>query len=63
MNGKRMDITRDDFLEVAKQMNIKKDKIIIDQVNDAVQNWSKYAKETGVAGKLEKSIRQTLLKV
>ena len=44
-------------------MNIKKDKIIIDQVNDAVQNWSKYAKETGVAGKLEKSIRQTLLKV
>jgi serine/threonine-protein kinase HipA len=63
VNGKRTDITRSDFLEVAKQMNIKKDKIIIDQVNDTVQNWSKYAKETGVAGKLEKAIRQTLLKV
>ena len=29
---------------------------------DAVQNWSKYAKETGVAGNLEKAVRQTLLK-
>jgi serine/threonine-protein kinase HipA len=63
INGKRSDIKRTDFLEAAKQMNIKKASPIIDQVNDAVQNWSRYAKETGVAGTLEKAIRVTLLKI
>jgi serine/threonine-protein kinase HipA len=63
VNGKRADITRDDFLAVSRQMNIKKSVSIIDQVNDTVQNWSSYAKETGVAATLEKAIRNTLLKV
>jgi serine/threonine-protein kinase HipA len=63
VNGKRTDITRDDFLETAKQMNIKKAGFIIDHVNNTIQNWSSYARETGVAPTLEKAIRQTLLKV
>jgi serine/threonine-protein kinase HipA len=63
VNGKRTDITRDDFLETAKQMNIKKAGIIIDHVNNTIQNWSSYARETGVAARLDKAIRQTLLKV
>jgi serine/threonine-protein kinase HipA len=63
VNGKRTNITRDDFLSVARQMNIKKAGIIIDQVNDMVQNWTRYAKKTEVSAKLEKAIRQTLLKV
>jgi serine/threonine-protein kinase HipA len=62
VNGKRTDITRDDFMSVARQMNIKKAGSIIDRVNDAVQNWSKYAKKTGVSSNLEKAIMQTLLK-
>jgi serine/threonine-protein kinase HipA len=63
VNGKRTNIIRDDFTSVAKQMNIKRSGIIVDQVNAAVQNWRSYAKETGVAASLEKAIRQTLLKV
>jgi serine/threonine-protein kinase HipA len=63
VNGKRTNITRADFLEVAKQMNIKKAGSIIDQVNDAVRDWSSYAKKTEVSAKLEKAIRLTLLKV
>jgi hypothetical protein len=50
-------------MSVARQMNIKKAGSLIDQVNDAVQNWSMYAKKTVVSPKLEKAIRQTLLKV
>jgi serine/threonine-protein kinase HipA len=63
VNGKRTNITRADFLEVAKQMNIKKAGSIIDQVNDAVQSWSRYAKETNVNPTLKKAISKTLLKI
>ncbi|MBI4649172.1 MAG: type II toxin-antitoxin system HipA family toxin [Bacteroidia bacterium] len=63
VNGKRKNITRDDFLSVAWQMNIKKAESIINQINDVVQNWNKYAKKTGVDNKLTKAIKQTLLKV
>jgi serine/threonine-protein kinase HipA len=63
VNGKRTNITRADFLEVAKQMNIKKAGSIIDQVNDTVQSWSRYAKETNVNPTLKKAISKTLLKI
>lgn len=63
INGKRSDITRADFMEAARQLNIKKAGTIIDQVNDAVKGWDRYAKETGVSSGLKKAISQTLLKI
>ena len=63
VNGKRSNITRNDFLLAAKQMNIKKAGSIIDQVNGVVQSWSKYALETGVEVRLGKAIKQTLIKI
>ncbi len=48
VNSKRQNITTDDFMEVAKQMNIKKAKQIIEQVEDVVQDWRVYAQKTNV---------------
>jgi len=44
INGKRLDITRDDLLVVAKEMNIKKAEAIIDEVVAGVKTWKKHAK-------------------
>lgn len=48
INGKRSDITRDDLLGVAKDMNIKKAEAIIDEVLAGVKTWKKWAKEAEV---------------
>jgi len=48
VNGKREDITHEDLLTVAKQMNIKKPKEIIERIISVVSNWNVYAQEAGV---------------
>ncbi len=48
INGKRIGITRDDLLAVAKDMNIKKAEAIIDEVVAGVKTWKKCAKEAEV---------------
>ncbi len=48
VNGKREDITKEDLLSVAKQMNIKKGKEIIEKVKSVVANWRFYAEEAGL---------------
>lgn len=61
INGKRQNITKDDLLEVASNMNVKKAKHIIDQINDVVHNWNSYANELNVETKLRDAISKTLL--
>jgi serine/threonine-protein kinase HipA len=61
VNGKRKDIMREDLLEVAKKMNIKKSGSIIDQVRDAIALWETYAKQTDVEQNLKKAIGKNLL--
>ena len=63
VNGKRQNITRDDFLSVAKQMSIKKAPNIIDQINLIVQNWSHYADRVEVSHELESAIQKTLINI
>ncbi len=60
VNGKRNGITRDDFMAVARQMNIRNAKNIIDHINDTVQNWSRHASQAGVDGRLEAAVKKTL---
>lgn len=60
INGKRQNITRDDLLAVAKQMNIKKAAAIIDNVVAVVSQWPQYAKDQGVDKQKIKAIGQTL---
>jgi len=61
VNGKRQNIKHEDFMAVAKQMNIKKAKSIIEEVTNSVSNWKKYADEVHVQKKLRDAIYQTLL--
>jgi len=63
VNGKRDGINRADLLSVARQMNIKKADGIVTAVQEVVNNWSRYAKETGVEPDLEKAIQGTLLQL
>ena len=61
VNGKRQDITRNDLLEVARQMNIKKPANIINQVLAALQKWPNYAGQCGVRDELLIAIGKTFL--
>ncbi len=63
VNGKRQNISRNDLLAVAKQMNIKKADSIISQINDTVQNWEIYAEQVHVSPELTHAIRQTLMNI
>jgi len=61
VNGKRQNITGDDFIAVAKQMNIKKAAKIVSQINEVVNSWPKYAEETKVNPVLRDAINKTLI--
>ncbi len=61
VNGKRDGITDGDFLEVARQMNIKKPMEKIEVVKSAVKRWNEFAEAVKVESKLQDSIRKTLL--
>ena len=61
VNGKREAIGQEDFLEVARKMNIKKPEEKIEQVRKAIQRWKEFAEETKVEPRLRDSIQQTLL--
>ena len=60
MNGKRENFVLDDFLTVAKSMNIKKAKDIITQIYSTVQNWKEYADRVKVYPKMAEKIRTNL---
>ena len=61
INGKRQNITREDLLQVAKRMNIKKAVAIIDQVHAAVYKWNDFASQANVENVLRDAIAKTLL--
>jgi serine/threonine-protein kinase HipA len=61
INGKRKDINYDDFLAVAKNMNIKKAANIISQINGMVKKWPEFAEETKVTLPLRDAISKTLI--
>ena len=48
VNGKRENITLEDLLAVAKNVNIKKPKIIIELCNKVLSNWKEYAEKSGI---------------
>ena len=61
INGKRENFTKDDFLTVAKNMNIKKAGYIIEEISTAVKKWPDFADEQKVDSGLRDSIQITLL--
>lgn len=63
INGKRTGITIDDLVGVAKSMNIKKAKAIIEEISKKVANWEGYAEMTKVSPELKNAIKETLIKM
>lgn len=61
INGKRNKISKSDLMTLGQSINIKKSKEIIEQVNDVIGQWKKFANETGVSPKLMKAIESTLI--
>ena len=63
VNGKRKNIQRNDLLEVAKAMNIKKAPEIINQISDVVSKWSDYADEQRIEPQLRDAISSTFVRM
>ncbi|PJE48119.1 MAG: toxin HipA [Sediminibacterium sp.] len=61
VNGKRNNISKDDLLILAKNMNIKKAPAILNQINSTVKSWKDFATETKVKPKLRDAIGETLV--
>lgn len=59
VGGKRMDISIDDILALAKNMNIKNALTIIKEIRVVVSNWSHYATEVKVDLLLLQSIQES----
>jgi serine/threonine-protein kinase HipA len=63
VNGKRQDIDRQDLLEVAKQMIIKKPDDLIGQIAAALKSWANYASDCGVSTELQEAIAKTFVMI
>ncbi len=61
VNGKRDNISETDLLEVARQMNVKKAGLIVENVHKIVSQWMIYAEKQRVTNALAKAIKSTLL--
>ena len=61
INGKRSNITKEDFLIIGKAISNKKSEAVIEEINDAVSRWKNYADETKVSPRLRDEIEKTLI--
>lgn len=61
INGKRSGITRQDLLDVAYQMNVKKAPKILDEIKDVISGWNRYADNQNVHPDLKEAINKTLV--
>ena len=61
VNNKWDNISRDDLLAVAKNVNIKRAGEIIEQVKDGVSKWTTFAAEEEIPRDMAKAIDSTLL--
>jgi len=61
INGKRKNITKEDLQLIGSSIKCKKANEIINEINDQVNTWQKYAKEVNVTPALRNSIAKTLL--
>lgn len=61
VNGKRSRIQKDDFLAVAKSMNIKRPDQIINEISTIIGRWNNYAEEVELKSTLRDAIKSTLL--
>lgn len=61
INGKRKDITKADLLVIGESIRCKKASEIVDEINDTVNQWKRFADEEKVNPTLRDEIDKTLL--
>jgi len=61
INGKRKEITKADLLVIGESIRCKKASEIIDEINDTVNQWEKFADDVNVKTTLRDKIAKTLL--
>ena len=60
VNGKRLGITKEDLMTIAKDNNIKKGEKIIEDINFTVKSWNKYAERAEIRNDLKERINSHL---
>ncbi len=60
VNGKRINITKEDLLTIANENNIKKGSNIIEDINTIVKSWTQYAERADVRDDLKERINCNL---
>lgn len=60
VNGKRLEISKEDLMTIAKENNIKKGEKIIDEINAVIKSWNKYATQAKVKNNLKERIGNNL---
>jgi serine/threonine-protein kinase HipA len=60
VRGKRLHITRDDLMSIARENNIKKGEKIIDDIHAVVSSWNQYAERAGVVKVLKERVSSNL---
>ncbi len=63
VNGKRKGFNKQDLVAVAEQMNIKKPLLIIEELQEVINQWPKFANESGVPPLKAQAIEKTLPKL
>lgn len=61
INNKRKDILKEDIQKIGESIKSKKANTIIQEINDTVSQWKKYANEVNVHPKMGEQISKTLL--
>lgn len=60
VNGKRLNIGKEDLMTIAKDNNLKKGKNILEEINAVVKTWKTYAKQAQVRKDLTERIHNNL---
>lgn len=63
LRGKQENFVKDDLLSIGKENNIKRAPHIIDEVQEAVNNWLRFAKEAGMNLEKAKVLQKTFPKL
>lgn len=60
VNGKRLNINKDDLMTIARDNNIKKGEKIINEINSTIKSWNNYAEQAQLRNDLKERIHNSL---
>ena len=60
VNGKRLNINKDDLMTIARDNNIKKGEKIIAEINATIKSWNNYAEQAQLRNDLKERIHSSL---